>query len=206
LLTKAEPQPARDALLRVAMDTGEVARTSLRALFENTQPFKAFADIASKENGIDAEGLAFWHERLYVGFRGPVLRGNFTPVVRCRFDNPTVDAEILFLTIGGLGVRDLAAASDRLLVLAGPVGDGPGTYDLYAWDGRDSVPGQGAPASAQDSPLTFLGQLPPVDASGAAAKAEGLAIADETPHHWDVLVVYDGLKNGHGMRMRVEKP
>src|SRR5690349_13922377 len=33
LLTKAEPQPARDALLRVAMDTGEVARTSLRALF-----------------------------------------------------------------------------------------------------------------------------------------------------------------------------
>jgi hypothetical protein len=55
----------------------------------------------------------------------------------------------------------------------------------------------------------FLGEVPAADdglPSSASAKAEGLAVTAETTDYWDVIVVYDGLKNGHGVRLRVEKP
>ena len=41
-----------------------------------------FYGLPSKENGgIDIEGMAFRDERLYLGFRGPVLRDNYVPVM-----------------------------------------------------------------------------------------------------------------------------
>jgi hypothetical protein len=210
LMSGPELQPARDVLLQVSTQTrAVVGRTSLRSFIETTEPFKSFRSIASKENGIDAEGLAMWNGSLYVGFRGPVLRGNFTPIVRCRFDVPVAEGEVLFVDVGGRGIRDLAAAEQKLLILAGPVGDGPGSYQVYAWDGRDGVPGKGAPAPGGRASLTLLGDLPdPGVESGEhpAAKAEGLTVLGETKQHCDLLVVYDGLKNGHGVRFRVPTP
>ena len=69
----------------------------------------SFGSIASKENGIDAEGLAVRDQKLYIGFRGPVLRGNFTPILRCRFGSPITEPEVLFVSLGGRGVRDRPA-------------------------------------------------------------------------------------------------
>lgn len=210
LLGPAEPQPGRDVLLRFRFREdgrpGRVRRSSLRAFLNATEPFRSFAGIASKENGVDAEGLAVWDDHLYVGFRGPVLRGNFAPVVRCRFGEPVEDPEVKFLNLGGRGVRDLTRADDGLLVLAGPVGDGPGSYQLYRWDGRDAVPGADRPAGG--SGLRLLGDLPlPAAADGSPPpKAEGLAVASETAAAWDVMVVFDGLAGGHATWYRVGKP
>src|SRR4030095_15559862 len=124
---------------------GPTTRASLRGFLDTTEPFKSFGAIASKENGVDAEGLAVRDQRLYIGFRGPVLRGNFTPILRCRFGSPIGEPEVLFVNLGGCGVRDLARVDGGLLILAGPVGDGLGSYQLYLWDGRDGVPGEGGP-------------------------------------------------------------
>ena len=38
------------------------------------------------------------------------------------------------------------------------------------------------------------------------AKPEGVALIKESSHHWEILVVFDGLKDGHATRFRVEKP
>jgi len=105
---------------------------------------------------------------------------------------------------GGRGVRDLAHARGGLLILAGPVGDGPGSYQLYFWDGQDGVPGSDAPAAAAPS-LQLLGDLQPPPGQ-EAAKAEGVGVVDEEDQHWHILVVFDGLKDGHATRYRVEKP
>ena len=214
LLSSPEADPARDVLLRFELDAtgkaGPIQRTSLRSYLSATEPFKSFGIMSSKENGIDAEGLAVWNQRLYVGFRGPVLRGNFTPILRCRFGSPIAEPELLFVNLGGRGVRDLARVEGGLLILAGPVGDGPGSYQLYLWDGRDGVPGTGAHTSAINPGIRLIGDLPisRSDATGheTPAKAEGMALIEETNHHWKILVVFDGLKDGHGTRFRVEKP
>jgi Protein of unknown function (DUF3616) len=214
LMSSPETQPGRDVLLRFELDAagkaGPIHRTSLRGFLDTTEPFKSFGALASKENGTDVEGLAVRDQRIYVGFRGPVLRGNFTPVLRCRFGSPIGEPKVLFVNLGGRGVRDLARVEDGLLILAGPVGDGPGSYQLYLWDGRDGVPGAGAPTSAADPGLRWIGDLPipPSDAGGhpLPAKPEGVALIKETSHHWEILVVFDGLKDGHATRFRVRKP
>jgi hypothetical protein len=210
LMEPAAAEPTRDVLLRFRLDASgrapTIERTSLRGFLSTTEPFRSFVATASKENGVDAEGLAFRDKSLYVGFRGPVLRGNFTPILRCRFGLPPTDHEILFVDLGGRGVRDLAQVDDGILILAGPVGDGPGSYQLYLWDGRDMVPGTGAPTSAKDTGLRLLGDLPdPTPDDGSHAKAEGLAIMEEKDKSWEILVVYDGLKNGNATRFKVDK-
>jgi hypothetical protein len=208
LLGPPEPEPSRDVLVRYARGpdgkAGLVERTSLRGFLDANEPFRSFRSVASKENGVDAEGLAVRDARLYVGFRGPVLRGNFTPVLRCRFGQPIEDPEILFVDLGGRGVRDLAAVAEGLLILAGPVGDGPGSYQLYLWDGEDMV--TGADVGPRPRGISLLGELPLPDIAGTAAKAEGLAVIEDRPGDWKVLVVFDGLKNGHATRYRIDKP
>jgi hypothetical protein len=105
LTSAAKAEPARDMLLRLTLPTtgaaGAIDRTSLRQFLDNTEPFRSCRGTASKENGPDIEGLAVFDDHLYVGFRGPVLRGNFTPILRCRFGDPIEDPRILFVNLGG---------------------------------------------------------------------------------------------------------
>ncbi len=90
------------------------------------------------------EGVAVRDQVLFVGFRGPVLRGNYVPVLQLRFDKPNKN-ELLLVKLDGLGIRDLTAIDSGLLILAGPVGDGPGGYAIYHWNGRDCLIGQDGP-------------------------------------------------------------
>lgn len=95
LMSSPEAQPSRGILIRFELDAagkaGSIQRTSLRSFLNVTEPFKSFGAIASKENGIDAEGVAVLDQRLFIGFRGPVLRGNFTPILRCQSDRRLVN-------------------------------------------------------------------------------------------------------------------
>jgi hypothetical protein len=209
LTSPAESQPGRDVLIKLRVNpAGEVKsveRTSLRPLLQH-EPFKSFDAIASKENGIDIEGLAYFDGHLYAGFRGPVLRGNYVPVLKVRFDTLVQHHELLFVNLGGRGIRDLAHADNGLLVLAGPVGDGPGSYQLYHWDGLDTVPGADVHNPGK---LLLLGDLPlPQAKKGGptAAKAEGLALENESQHFWEILVVFDGVKDGQATRYRIKRP
>lgn len=216
-LTEApRAEPARDVLLRVHLQAGAGGnvqvlacdRTSLATILDGSEPFRTARGMASKENGVDAEGLAFWRGALYVGFRGPVLRGNLVPILRCRFASPVVEHETLFVNLGGRGVRDLAAVEEGLLILAGPVGEGPGSYRLYLWDGRDGVPGKGSPAWSAGRVLRTIGDLvlPGQDPDDdAGPKAEGMAVLETHAGHWEVLVVFDGLAGGGAQRYRVPR-
>jgi len=139
LMSAPETQPARDILLRIELDssgkTKSVEQSSLRSFLNEQEPFRSFGSTASKENGIDIEGLAAFNGDLYAGFRGPVLRGNYTPVLRFKFGSPIDEPELLFLDLGGRGIRDLAHAKGGMIILAGPVGDGPGSTSCAFWFG-----------------------------------------------------------------------
>jgi len=191
----------RNRIFRLAFD-GSGALTSreqisLRGLLQHDPILQRFVDIPSKENGIDIEGLAVRDGRLYLGFRGPVLRENFVPVLVLKFDRPD-EYELRFLHLNGRGVRDLATVDEGFLVIGGPMGDGVGSYLLYLWNGDDCVPGSGAPGGK----VTPLGVIP----LRGHAKPEGLLVLTADQQHWRVLVVEDGQREPGGRIFEVKKP
>ena len=151
--------------------------------------------VPSKDNGFDVEGLAVAGNRVFVGLRGPVLRG-WAIVVELRViaasdDTLTLDAIGAagepylkhFLQLDGLGIRDLVIHDNDLLVLAGPSMDLDGPVFIYRW--------KEALNEASDS-LTWktgLQKLVTVPFGVTKDHAEGLSLASDSP--LSVLVCYD---------------
>jgi hypothetical protein len=100
-----------------------------------------------------------------------------------RFDRPE-EYELLFVQLGGRGIRDLVAVDGGFLIVAGAIGDGDASYQLCLWNGDDGVPGEGG----WDSKIIKIGEL----ATPLGVKPEGVALAAETPDEWRLLVVSDG--------------
>lgn len=193
-------EPGRGWLYRVEVDDrgrpGQVESVSLRDVLANDGVLSPFQVIPSKENGIDIEGLAVDDgERLYVGFRGPVLRGGYAPVMVVEFDDEfrqkDLEHEVRYLDLGGRGIRGLSRAGDGFLVLAGPVGDGPGSYRVFSWNGRDGVPGKDAPETGGNVVALCDVTLPSPD-----AKAEGISVLGREGDFFRFAVVYDSVANG----------
>jgi hypothetical protein len=186
-LTRVVPHTESYRLFRIKLDdAGQLATKEsidLREILENDEILGPFFSVPGKENGIDIEGIAVKDGRLFVGFRGPVLRGNFVPVLAFRFDEPE-DYELLFVQLGGRGIRDLVAVDDGFLIVAGAIGDGDASYQLCLWNGEDGVPGEGG----WDSKIVKIGEL----ATELGVKPEGLAVSSETADQWQLLVVNDG--------------
>ncbi len=106
--------------------------------------------IPGKDNGIDCEGLAVAGDRVFIGLRGPVLRG-WAMVIELKVgDGPGIEPQPIgagnrryrkhLLRLDGLGVRDLCRHGDDLLVLAGPTMELDGRAAVFRW--RDALTSQ----------------------------------------------------------------
>jgi Protein of unknown function (DUF3616) len=158
----------------------------------------AMLPLASKENGFDIEGLAAFGPRLFLGLRGPVLRGwamllAIEPEIRedgllglAGISSGRRRYRKYFLDLDGLGVRDLSRDGEDLLILAGP------TMTL---DGAMRVYRLRAPAALEDDSVVGHGEgrLAPlfdVPRPAAGDHAEGM-----TSFAWaglpGLLIVYD---------------
>ncbi|GAA0471843.1 hypothetical protein Aca07nite_21300 [Actinoplanes capillaceus] len=121
-------------------------RDDLRRLLQDDEHIGPFLPIPGKDNGLDIEGIAVRDDRIYLGLRGPVLRGwafvlELRPYVTPddpgrlrlhRFDDGRLYRKHV-LDLDGLGVRDLCPAGDDLLILAGPTMDLDGPVRIYRW-------------------------------------------------------------------------
>ncbi|WP_067464978.1 DUF3616 domain-containing protein [Actinomadura macra] len=178
---------------------------SLTDLLEDDPHLAPFLSIPSKDNGIDVEGVAAHGDRLYIGLRGPVLRG-WAVLIEIRPDQdpddphrlrlrPVGDGKELyrthFLDLGGLGIRDLCPHGDDLLVLTGPSMDLDGPVRVVRW--RGAVKADAAEIVPADE-LEVVGDLPYGDGDD---HAEGIAVLDEADAAGTrVLVVYDSPSPG----------
>jgi Protein of unknown function (DUF3616) len=207
-------EPARDKIFRFRVDTvtakpgSAIESASLRPLLEVDPLLGLFANTPGKENGVDFEGLAVAGGRLYLGLRGPVLRGNYVPVLSMAFEdiglcNQGFDGRaetcgLVFVDLAGRGIRSLHSVSDGFLILAGPVNDGNFSYQVYFWDGGDCLPDKGNTACQ----LLQLGEVPRKERTGA----EGLAVLEESVNSWRIMVVYDGVDGGAPALFQVARP
>jgi hypothetical protein len=168
----------------------EARRASLRDLLRGHPVFERFAGVPSKENGVDVEGLAAREGWLFVGFRGPVLRQNYVPVLRIRQDltqDLLSKAEVLFVDLGGRGVRGMTLGPGGVFILAGPNGDEEQTFGIYFWDGHDQIGGVDRPRSRAKLRCN-LG----THGANGSPKPEGIAYLDTKRAGMRFLLVYDG--------------
>jgi Protein of unknown function (DUF3616) len=172
-----------DAKARIELPPRQI---NLRRLIGDSKLLSAFSELPSKENGLDIEGLAVSASRLYVGFRGPVLRDNLVPVLRMSLSDEE-ESELLFVKLGGRGIRDMVAVSDGFVIVGGPAGDQEMPFEIYHWDGKDMVVGHDRPAGGTITPLCAL----PSEDDG---KPEGIAIVSRSGNAMEAIIVYDGNK------------
>lgn len=206
-LANVSAEPSRRVLARLAIEDDEpVARTSeghtsaalgkpgLFDLLDDDDHLAPFLAIPGKDNGLDIEGIAAagapGEERVFLGLRGPVLRG-WAVILQLapRADGDELELEKVdggryvkhFIDIDGLGVRDLCVHGDDLLILAGPSMDLDGPVRIYRWRGAADL--RAADVVHRDE-LDRVLDLPYGEGDD---HAEGIALLPDN----ELLVVYD---------------
>ena len=162
-----------------------------------------FLPIPARDNGIDVQGLAAVGGRLYIGLRGPVLRGWAVVLEVLPVQDPTDPGRLAlgifpeggryrkhFLELGGLGVRDLCPDGDDLLVLAGPTSTLSGPVRVHRWLGAAAT-ATGPVVRDTDLPIETT-----VAHGDGEDHPEGITLLGADPGDQDdpqprLLVVYD---------------
>jgi Protein of unknown function (DUF3616) len=221
-LGKTDRQPNRFLLGRVALKAAADANTAeprkngalclpfdeqdggVAGLLRDDKLLAPFLDLPSKDNGFDLEGLAAKDGVVYLGLRGPVLRGwasvlqlhlkpaepdggKGRPVLKARKHDGTGRRYLHHvLDLDGLGIRDLCAWGDDILVLAGPTMDLDGPISVFRW--RDAF-GADPDLCIDGSKLQRCFDIP----SGIRADhAEGITLFQRPgAKRPSLLVVYD---------------
>lgn len=156
-----------------------------------------FFDIPSKENGFDIEGIAARGDRVWLGLRGPVLRG-YAVVIELDFKRPRarrlkarrIDGKRRYrkhlIDTDGLGIRDLLFDGNDLLLLTGTplASDGPSFVLRWRDAAVDTTSGVVDPDRVE--PVMELPYRGPID------HPEGICwLRDEPGGGRRLLVLYD---------------
>lgn len=141
--------------------------------------------IPGKDNGIDCEGLAVSDDRVFLGLRGPVLRG-WAVIIELRaggasgYEGHHYGKH--FLDLRGLGIRDLCRHGKDLLVLAGPTMELDGRTALFRW--RNALTSEVEAVVPKDELKCELN----VPFGKGEDRAEGITLLEDGK---SILVVYD---------------
>ena len=158
---------------------------------------KPFFDIPSKENGFDIEGIAAKGSRVWVGLRGPVLRGHgvivefdFKRKGDTRLKARRLDGKRRYrkhvLDTRGLGIRDLCFDGNDLLILLGTPLASDGPCHVMRWENAAFDTTSGV---VDKSRTTLVLDLPYTKGED---HAEGMDLLDlGTGNRCRLLVVYD---------------
>ncbi|MDR4462807.1 MAG: DUF3616 domain-containing protein [Nitrospira sp.] len=161
-----------------------------------------FLDIPGKDNGFDIEGLAVVGKRVFLGMRGPVLRG-WAVIVELELKANGKRPGFLklksigpkgrryrkhFLHLEGLGIRDLCAQGSDLIILAGPTMSLDGPVKVFRWKGGADPKGE---SMVGKKDLDCLLEVPHGDDVG---HAEGMTLfLSNGGVARSLLVVYDSV-------------
>ncbi len=143
-LRKSCPNPDHSQrILQAGMIQLTDNSNELYEILQKDEHLKDFFAIPGKDNGFDIEGLAVYNDRVFLGLRGPVLRG-WAMILEIDLEMDS-DSRLKikkrgdkkyrkhFIHLGGMGVRELCVQGNDMLVLAGPTMDISGNIAVYRW-------------------------------------------------------------------------
>jgi len=200
-LARSIPDPTNPAsMLKAGQLEGDLKSNALVDAIrqaengEGDSHFANFLTIPGKDNGFDIEGLAVSGDRIFLGLRGPVLRGwagileisvNAADPFRLNLRDVGPEGRPYkkhFLDLSGLGVRDICVDGEDLLILAGPTMNLDGPVAVFRWRGALGLSGE---------QLIFsdgLERLFTVPNGIGFDHAEGMALINDPKR---LLIVYD---------------
>jgi hypothetical protein len=201
-VTGIPPFEVTDENVAAEIETSPRLRDAIsNACVINDQPpndcsIKNAYDKKLADGGANIEGIAVQAGRMHFGFRGPSQDSKAYVL--------SVDAAALFtkdadlksratsLPLGkNTGIRDLAAVSDGILMLAGPTRKEDVPYAVWLWDGVGNN-------ARQLATLDLAG----IDGEG---KAEILLPLEESSSNIRVLVMFDGIKDGGAVSFNIPR-
>ncbi len=170
-----------------------------------------FLTIPGKDNGFDIEGLAVAGKRLFMGLRGPVLRG-WAVILEVELKEDAQEPSTLrlenigpkgrvyrkhFLQLGGLGIRDLCVQGSDLLILGGPTMAIDGPVTVFRWRGGTKPEGETLVAASD------LEHVLDVPYGQGTDHAEGMALfSQDGGEAQSLLVVYDSASDSRQLGER----
>jgi hypothetical protein len=176
--------------------------------------FAPFLAIPGKDNGLDIEGLGVWGQRIFVGLRGPVLRG-WAVVLETEWEDSNA-GEMSFATplrkhlldLEGLGVRSLALHGSDIYILAGPTMDLDGPVFVFRWPKALQISGEAVVPRERLRKLLAVPFGTGEDAGRDHAEGISLIARKGRPPH--VMICYDSpaearLVGKRGIRLDVFK-
>jgi hypothetical protein len=160
--------------------------------------FFVTAKIPGKDNGFDIEGIAVYQDRIFLGLRGPVLRG-WAVILEIEVEllqtglltlKPIAETgqcyKKHFVFLNGLGIRDLHLVGEDLLILAGPTMDLDGPVQVYRLQ-----PG----VNLQDDILHYPEYVQDIPFGNRDDHAEGITLFEDITGTPSLLAVYDSPAN-----------
>lgn len=172
----------------------------MRALRKDPH-LRKFIRLPGKDNGFDVEGLSAAGGRLFLGLRGPVLRG-WAVVLEVQPVETKREGRLKLAPIGpdgrryrkhyldldGLGVREITHLGNEMLVLAGPTMDVHAPATVFHWRGAVSAEADSVAAGRNLKRVMEL----PHDVDGPGDHPEGMCRFQAEGLRGDgLLVVYD---------------
>ncbi|MBW4646663.1 MAG: DUF3616 domain-containing protein [Goleter apudmare HA4340-LM2] len=152
------------------------------------------AAIPGKDNGFDIEGIAIHKNQIFLGLRGPVLRG-WAVMLEIELEDSNLGVMALqqigegnqkykkhFLWLNGLGIRDLFMDGENLLILAGPTMDLDGPVQVYHW--KNAV-------NSLENVLNYPDLLQNIPYGHREDHAEGMTLFHDVSGTPALLIVYD---------------
>ena len=189
---KAKRKPAPFTVFRLKGDKVR-ASTRLGEAIAAAPLLSRYAEQPLTKNGANIEGLAAVGDTLFFGFRGPSIKGNaiiLETSARALFSQSELPVSIHTVRLGDrIGIRDMAAVDEGILLLTGPVNTLPRQFTVALWK-----PGE--------ETVETLGDVP-VPGDG---KPEGLLVLIEKPETYRLLVFHDSARNGAPTPIVFEKP
>ncbi|MFP4008082.1 MAG: DUF3616 domain-containing protein [Spirulinaceae cyanobacterium] len=157
------------------------------------------AEIPSKDNGLDIEGIVAHQNCIFLGLRGPVLRG-WAVIIEIELIEKEPGILTLkeigkdnrkyrkhFFDLNGLGIRELCFYHEDLILLAGPTMSLEGAMEVFIWQNALEVDEDTINPQEEDR-LTAIFNLPFTLGND---HAEGLTLYPCLGQDNALLVVYD---------------
>lgn len=157
--------------------------------------FFVTAEIPGKDNGFDIEGIEICQNRIFLGLRGPVLRG-WAIILEIELQESNLprllDLKYLgksgekykkhFVYLNGLGIRDLCWDNQDLLILAGPTMDLDGPVTVYRLQGGVNL---------DENVLNYPEPVLDIPYGKGVDHAEGITLYQSISGVRSLLVVHD---------------
>ena len=196
----SHPDKPDKKLTAACLEKTETSNILIKALKEDSHlsPFLSLL-LPSKDNGLDIEGLAVYRDKVFLGLRGPVLRG-WAIILELEVvesqpgvltlkeigENGTLYKKH-FVDLNGLGVRELCLDGEDMIILGGATMALDGLMRVFCLKGILNRDGD-TMDSAGSKDLEILFDLP---FTLGCDRAEGLTLFPCLGESDSLLVVYD---------------